>query len=189
MRNKSLSAALLMFLTLPIGGMLTAQAQAGPRAGGGRPGGARPGMGHRPTPKYNSGRIPGGPGNHRHMTRTIYGKRNPITPRIGAKALPGTRPVVGYASRYGVRLSGGAFAYKGRDHRHWTRRHFSPAWGAWFWYDAGTTGWYYWSAPQGHYLPVSYLATVAPTTDEEPPTAENVDVASSEEAPDLPEPE
>lgn len=68
-----------------------------------------------------------------------------------------------YASRFGVRLKSGYFAYKGIGHRHWARKFYSARWRTWCWYDPCTLGWYYWCGPRGMYLPCRYLPVAAPT--------------------------
>jgi len=98
-----------------------------------------------------------------------------------------------YAGTYGVKTKGGTLLYKGKDHRQWTRKHYSQAWKCWCWYDPSTGGWYYWSGANGYYQPVSCLTTSAPTpmdqdaaADDLPPDGGDVPVARDDETPDLP---
>jgi hypothetical protein len=99
-----------------------------------------------------------------------------------------------YAATHGLKTKGGTVVYKGQGHRHWTRRHYSPAWRCWCWYDPSTDGWFYWCGVRGYYLPVQCLCTVAPSrTDAEavagdlPPCGGDVPVAEGVEIPDLPD--
>lgn len=102
--------------------------------------------------------------------------------------------VTDYAPRYGVKLKNGYYGYRGIDHRHWSRKYYSPQWRCWCWFCPSTDQWYYWCGDRDLYLPVRYLVVVPPTVAEEestaelPPDASEVPQTNESEVPNLPEP-
>jgi hypothetical protein len=101
-----------------------------------------------------------------------------------------------YYASHGVKLRSGFYAYKGRFHRHWTRKWYCRSWRCWLWFDPSCDVWYYWSGDRDCYLPVRYLTVVPPTPCDPgsvdgpalPPGADSVPEAPRSELPDLPEP-
>jgi hypothetical protein len=92
-----------------------------------------------------------------------------------------------YASRFGTKLKNGGYAYKGLNHRHWSRRFVCHRWHCVCWYCPCVGGWYYWCASHDCYLPVRYIVVYPPSEGDsaEPPDSEVVPDAN--EGPDLPE--
>jgi hypothetical protein len=90
-----------------------------------------------------------------------------------------------YATRYGTKLEDGTLAYKGLQHRHWTRKAFLPRRGCWSWFCPCTGDWYYWCRAESAFLPVRRLLRSPPVVDrlsleEQPLGCENVPEVSAQ---------
>jgi hypothetical protein len=71
-----------------------------------------------------------------------------------------------YLTTYGTKFSHGY--YFGPSNFSWTKRSWSDRYGVWTYWNPYASAWYYWSAPQGFYYPVSYI-TIAPPVVVSPP--------------------
>jgi hypothetical protein len=97
-----------------------------------------------------------------------------------------------YAKKFGFKTKGGAFAYKGLKHGHWSRKWFCGARRCWMWYCPSACGWYYWCPAYGCYLPMNYLPVAAPAevvngvAPELPPGANGIPEATGGEVPAVP---
>jgi hypothetical protein len=83
--------------------------------------------------------------------------------------MSGKVPTSHYASRHGVKLSNGRYAYRGRGHRHWTRKHFDRKRRAWKFYDPSTRGWYHFNKKRNSFLPESLASIAPPASPEDTP--------------------
>jgi hypothetical protein len=93
-----------------------------------------------------------------------------------------------YASKFGTKLRNGRVAYKGRNHRHWTRKAYSGRYGCWLWFDPSTGVWYFWAGSRVCFLPVIYISTVDPSegSDMLPPNADEVLQTSESQVDEMP---
>jgi hypothetical protein len=62
---------------------------------------------------------------------------------------------------HGVRFSHGVF-FRGREFRFFAHRHWNPRYRCWTFFYPGTNCYYYWSAANGGFYPLSYAPVVAP---------------------------
>jgi hypothetical protein len=72
------------------------------------------------------------------------------------------RPTTGNRGHDAKKFSHGHYYY-GRNHSHWTYRHYLSQYGCDCYWCPDTSCWYYWCEPRFSYLPVSCIDYAAPT--------------------------
>jgi hypothetical protein len=97
--------------------------------------------------RFHGGRTQGG---HYHGGRKSSGRFYG-----GNRYRPYQAAYRGYHLKYGVRFKYGYY-YKGRIHRHWTKRYWNADYGCYVYYCPETSCYYYWCAPDDCYYPVTY---------------------------------
>ncbi|MFO0881364.1 MAG: hypothetical protein U0840_29030 [Gemmataceae bacterium] len=81
--------------------------------------------------------------------------------------------------------------FRGQNHAHWSRRFFSPTWGAWFFFCPQHRNWFYFHAGRSGFLPINALSSAPPQRATQgqaflPPGGASLPLASPSEFPQLP---
>jgi hypothetical protein len=143
-----LTATALAVLVLVL--VSTSPAQAG--NGRGRPGGHGGGL-----PVHHAGKGGGHHGGHAQQ-------RGHNVPK-GGRYKQQDKHGKGYHLTHGKKFSKGYY-YRGRNHHHWSHRHYNRGHRCNFYYCPSVGGWYYWCRARDSYLPVSCI-------EDDPPDAED----------------